>query len=353
MTAHAHSRSADHLWLSARDIAPLLSVATQRDAATHQAILEELDLNPDAVDRGDARIALADYFRLTRAHAAASFEESLGLAPRPLVSGTTDFVMAQASAAGTLYDAMHHVAGAYNKLHGGVYNFVELSDDTVIYRIDDAAFPYTRPADESVTLLMECTLIYLHSAFCSILADDITPAIRQVFTRRKARAQSDPLLFWSCPVRCRAPWFAIAYSAETAARPVTGHGQRPSEHIVHNRILSLIEKREAALALQPAVTAEVRQALREGLRDQDKVAQRLGCSVATLRRKLAQEGRSFRKLRQDFLNETAKLRLLRTPRIADIADDLGFSDSRSFTRAFKGWNGRSPKSYRSGLKTPR
>ena len=333
------------LCVEARELAPLLLASASNEA--RRVAGGEIDL---AQPNGEF-VPLADYFQLTRAHAALLLEESLGLARRPLVSGTADFVMAKAGLGATLGDAMAIIASAYNKLHGGDYNSVEIGKDGCTFRIDDTAFPYTCADSNSVTLMLECVLIYLHGAFSAIAGEDLTPALRRVASRRPQRLAHDPLNFWAAPVRCNAPWYALEYAPETAARPVAR--TRLSSDSVHNRVLALIDKREAVLAAQPAFTADVRQALREGARAQKEVARRLNCSTATLRRRLAEEGACFRALRRAHLNEAAKLGLLQAPRVVDVALTLGFSDCRSFTRAFKGWNGRSPQSFKSGLKSDR
>lgn len=336
--SHGIQRQApQRLWLRTCDLRPLFNpAALVGDGST-------ADLAQDLSSPREELAPLADYYRLTRAHAFASREESLGLAPRPLVSGTTDFVMAQAALGKTLEDAMRNMAAAYNKLHVGEYNFVEVDDNACVFRVEDAAFPYTRPADASVTLMLECVLIYLHSALSTIVGQDLTEALRSVSTRRCEASHHDPLGFWACPVEYGARYYAIEYAPEVA-----GYAVAPgllSEASVHNRILSLIERREAGLQL--AFAPLVRQALRDGARDQHSIARRLGVSVATLRRRLVTEGQSFRVLRREHLNEAAKLNLLQAERVADVADALGFSDPRAFTRAFKGWNGLTPRSFRS------
>jgi AraC-like DNA-binding protein len=342
---HDGALAPERLWIEAAQIAPLL-LADARGEDERRAVCRELGLN--GAD-GDGLVPLLDYFRLTRAHAVASREESLGLAPRPLVSGTTDFVMAQATLGETLGEAMANIARAYNQLHVGEYNFVEVNERACVFRVDDAAFPYTRPADVSVTLMLECVLIYLHSAFSAIAGQDLTGAIRSVSTRRSERSLHDPLAFWRCPITYGAPCYAVEYTADAAHLGVAR--QRLTEAAVHNRIVSLIEQREAEIA--PAFAPLVRKALRDGARDQDEAARRVGVSVPTLRRKLMAEGLCFRTLRQAHLNEEAKLSLLKSERIADVADALGFSDPRSFTRAFKAWNGLTPRSFRSAGKSVR
>ena len=73
----------------------------------------------------------------------------------------------------------------------------------------------------------------------------------------------------------------------------------------------------------------------------------MGLSVATLRRRLSGEGFTFRALREEVLNETARRLLSGGKSVSDVAEALGFSDARAFNRAFKDWNGVTPKAFTS------
>jgi AraC-like DNA-binding protein len=80
------------------------------------------------------------------------------------------------------------------------------------------------------------------------------------------------------------------------------------------------------------------------------VAQQLGCSPATLRRRLAHEGVRFREIREAVLDDVAKRWLADlTLTVETIAERLGYSDSFAFRRSFRRRNGRSPTAYRHGL----
>lgn len=76
-------------------------------------------------------------------------------------------------------------------------------------------------------------------------------------------------------------------------------------------------------------------------------ARQLGISVRSLRRRLEEEGASYRALRQSHLEATA-CAMLRDPSltIQAIAHDLGFAESAAFHRAFKHWTGMTPAAYR-------
>jgi AraC-like DNA-binding protein len=66
---------------------------------------------------------------------------------------------------------------------------------------------------------------------------------------------------------------------------------------------------------------------------------------------LAAEGTSVRDLLRDHRRRLAEQRLASgTSSHALIAQAIGYSDSTVFWRAFKRWNGGSPKSFRARLK---
>lgn len=84
-----------------------------------------------------------------------------------------------------------------------------------------------------------------------------------------------------------------------------------------------------------------------GQRNNHWFAHELSISTSTLKRRLAEEGTTFRELRQSFLRERAMLRLLdRSMSVSEIATDLGYSDLTNFSHAFKRWTGRSPSEFR-------
>lgn len=73
----------------------------------------------------------------------------------------------------------------------------------------------------------------------------------------------------------------------------------------------------------------------------------LGCSEATLRRKLKREGHSLQGLKTLCKKERAiDLLTYNTSTIEEIASKLRFSDASAFQHAFKNWTGQSPGEYR-------
>lgn len=110
------------------------------------------------------------------------------------------------------------------------------------------------------------------------------------------------------------------------------------------------ERALTSLGLDGRIAERVRAVLR---RDDhrwlslDDVAQDLGLSTRTLRRRLTSEGASFAALSHGVRKDRA-LALLRSASLSidDIAERLGYATTPAFTRAFQQWTGTTPTAYR-------
>lgn len=79
------------------------------------------------------------------------------------------------------------------------------------------------------------------------------------------------------------------------------------------------------------------------------LAAQFNASAATLRRRLDDEGQSYRSIKDDLRRDLAIALLSETELgLADVAAELGFAEPSAFHRAFKKWTGARPNEYRSG-----
>jgi AraC-like DNA-binding protein len=106
-------------------------------------------------------------------------------------------------------------------------------------------------------------------------------------------------------------------------------------------------------AAKTRTTSLVESALPSVLRDGptlETVARTLAVSARTLQRRLDEEGTTFNAVLEGVREARAR-RLLRDEErpLADVAEDLGFADLATFSRAFKRWTGRPPGMFRRGL----
>jgi AraC-like DNA-binding protein len=73
----------------------------------------------------------------------------------------------------------------------------------------------------------------------------------------------------------------------------------------------------------------------------------MGMNVRTLHRKLAEENQSYQQILDNLRSELGSKYLLQSAlSVEDIARKLGFTESRSFIRYFKGCSGMTPGEFR-------
>ncbi|MEM1152632.1 MAG: AraC family transcriptional regulator [Pseudomonadota bacterium] len=79
----------------------------------------------------------------------------------------------------------------------------------------------------------------------------------------------------------------------------------------------------------------------------EAVAERLNMSARTLRRKLAEQGKTYHGILTDVRKQLA-IEFLRHSKFSseEIADRLGFTDAANFRHAFKKWTGKNTSDYR-------
>lgn len=80
--------------------------------------------------------------------------------------------------------------------------------------------------------------------------------------------------------------------------------------------------------------------------DMQQAADTFQISERQLRCILVTEGINFQTLRQNILEQKAKVLISQKFSMADISQQLGFSELREFRRAFKRWTGHTPSFYR-------
>ncbi|MEK1905536.1 MAG: AraC family transcriptional regulator [Pseudomonas sp.] len=148
----------------------------------------------------------------------------------------------------------------------------------------------------------------------------------------------------ACPLEFSASENALVFAAADLQVPLI---QANALMCAHLRGLadSLLER----LGTQ-SLSARVQQLLRAQPRwGKERIAEQLDLSGRHLNRKLAEEGSSYRLLREQVLYRMAEQQLRESPRLAEVAERLGFSDESAFAKAFRRWSGVTPGQFRQGL----
>lgn len=96
-----------------------------------------------------------------------------------------------------------------------------------------------------------------------------------------------------------------------------------------------------------AIHSLIMEALPSGIPSVIQVADHIGTSARTFKRRLSDKGLTFRSLVQQ-IQQTVSIDLLKnsTQSIGEVAFQCGFSEQSAFNRAFKRWTGQSPVDFR-------
>jgi AraC-like DNA-binding protein len=205
-------------------------------------------------------------------------------------------------------------------------------------------FPYPQvdaPLYKFIVELQAGVHVSLHRDF---MGQSFAPSELHFTFGRPRGAERDVEAF-GCPVLYGQPENKLFFDANWLnGTPNLGN------QVTYSELSQLCDKLLSELKLNTGLAGKVREIILANL-DQptsfERVAGRLNMSLRTLRRKLEQEGTSFREL-IDEMRAHAAIRYVRDTNltIEDIAFALGFSDAAAFRHAFRRWTKSAPNEYR-------
>jgi AraC-like DNA-binding protein len=146
--------------------------------------------------------------------------------------------------------------------------------------------------------------------------------------------------------RFEQPFTGVAFASAVLDRPnphyqpellglLKGQAERNLDRLA--RGLSFVERVEMALRRQPLGS----------IPNMKPIARELGMSVRSLRRRLDEEGTSFRTVSRAALETAARTMLVQPSwTVQATSHALGFGHVTTFHRAFKRWTGLTPQQYR-------
>jgi len=141
------------------------------------------------------------------------------------------------------------------------------------------------------------------------------------------------------------PVSGIVFPSSWLENPIEG-----ADAVLHAILAKAIWEEETTLSLSFAERVELtlHQMVLSGTATADSISKLFGIHKRTLRRRLEKEGKNLLKLINATRFELAQ-QLLETTEltVTEISAALGYSDTATFSRAFKSWTGYSPVHWRS------
>jgi len=132
------------------------------------------------------------------------------------------------------------------------------------------------------------------------------------------------------------------------------HTPESLEDFLKNSVYHLIVMDKVPASTSAAIKSLVSIDLPNGTPSFADVAAMLYMSESSLRRRLQAENTSYQLIKDEVRCQVAIDKLLHEDaRVAELAEQLGFTEPSSFVRSFKSWTGYTPKSYKERMQALR
>jgi AraC-like DNA-binding protein len=306
------------------------------------ATMSKIGLGPAEYANPDTRLALADAIELLNASIESSGDPALGLHAGELIEpGDFDVLEYAAQSCTTLREGIGCI-GRYVRLLSDVaeISIVESRGVASIrYRLDDPLVVPPAANDFVVSLLFR-------TMRRDTAIDDIATEIQ--FAHGPTSYLGEYARVFATKVTFKAPFNAILLRPERLEAPLRRANPRVSAAF-ELQVRHLLEKLQENRTVRGRVRELVFAELSRGNLTMDIVARKLGMSVATLRRRLEEEGTRFSEIVEALREELARQYLReKNHATSEVAFLLGFADVVSFHKAFKRWTGQTPTEFRAG-----
>lgn len=323
----------------------LLAGSRARGVATPEWVRDALrpaGIDPVLLDTSESRVTVDQYVTLFRTVIDLLGDECLGLLSRPLRQGSISLIARSTLGSRSVDAALSRIAGAFGLLQDDAA-LVPVSDGSLsgaALELRDAPTAHPNFLHELLLRTFWRLLAWLHGgrlvprrfdfAFARpAYASDyslVLPGSLRFGERRSA--------FWFDSAELGKPVRRDVLALQAFLRGLPGNliGPHWADQTASGRIRALLRRSSPAWP------------------DLRSAARQLHMSVSALQRHLSAEGTSYQALKDELRRDLAVMRLTTSPvLLADLAADLGFSDTTAFQRAFKAWTGTAPGAYRAGL----
>lgn len=311
--------------------------AAALQGVTETEILNQAQVSVNSLSAG--RLSLEDTLAIWRAVEDLSddplFGFNMGLSLKPTHFQLITFMMISSLTLGDALDKMLK----YQRLisDGGTFTLIPQDDKTALI--------YTPTANNFSYHQIDAVLVAALSFTRWLLGREFKP-FKMTFNHKENHGLDKYQAFFGCELEFNQEKNSILFGSSILQEALPGFDQ--SLATMHEQ---MADKQLQQLS-KPGMIAKVQERLlleQENI-SRDEIAAQLAMSGRSLQRKLQEQGSSFQKLHDEHRHKRS-LQLLADESLSllNISLQLGFSESSTFYRAFKRWQGVTPGEYRQQL----
>lgn len=283
-------------------------------------------------------VSAESYGALWLAISQAMEDEFFGGAAQPMRPGSFTLLCHAVLYATTLEQALRRALRFLNVVLADPRGELVVADGLALVRLTDKGGPRSAFTYRTYWILV-------HGITCWLVGRRI-PLRRLEFSCDPPRQSADYGRFFGAPVHFSQPQSLLAFDASFLTLPAIRNEKALKEFLRRAPANILVRYRHDA-----GLAARVRTRLQEtppmNWPDAETMAKRLRMPASSLRRRLREEGTTYRDIRDELRRDLAMEWLLQSTRgVGEVAADLGFSEPSAFHRAFRKWTGMRPGAFR-------
>ena len=311
------------------------------------AALKGLDLSADDLRSPETRVSLNQVIECYRNASRLSPDPYFGYHTGLRFHVSTYGMYGFAILSSTSFRKAAWFAEQYHQLETPVAKFTFSEDgDRALWKISPASLPNLDPAlGRSIVEVQLGTAVSLHR---DVMGFSFAPSQMRFTYGALHDRQADESAF-GCPVLFDQSDNAMIFDR----RWMDGSPELGNE-LTYLEAARLCDELLKRMQLKIGPVGEVREAVLHNLGRPVTVAavsKRLGVPVRTLKRRLQQQGTSYREIVDEVRTEVAIKYLRETDlSIEDIAYSLGFSEVANFRRAFRRWTKETPNQFKTAAR---
>lgn len=266
-------------------------------------------------------------------------DEFFGLGARPMRPGAFRLMCQAMLHAGTLDQALRRGLGFLDVVLDAPCGRLRQQDGVAVISLSEPQGTPARPA-----FAYRAYWLILMGVACWLIGRRV--ALRRLdFACPAPEDRLDYRQFFGAPVRFDQPETLLVFDASYLALPLV-RSETALRSFMREAPANLLVRYRHDHDIASEVRTRLDRIAPADWPDFARMAQDLGLSGATLRRKLRADGQSFGAIKDELRSVLAQ-RLLKGPQsVAEIAGALGYSEPSAFHRAFLKWTGQSPGAFR-------
>lgn len=308
---------------------------------SQQPALERAGINPAVLNKNSQRVHTDQVARLFKNVQETLDDEFMGFTENNCKVGVFATMAELVSRCTNLGELLEKAVSFYNLINNDIAMELDRSENSAVL-----SFKMAKPSLDPEHFMTEFWLVIWHR-FPSWYIGQPIRLVETHFTFKSPAHKSELQIMFPSQLHFNSSANRLIFDAHYLDKPLVRTDQELAQFVENAPAdVMTIPGSDSTLEAQIERIISQRHPHRLVFAPIHQLAAELGISSQTLHRRLKDSATSYQKIKDNLRREVAINKLLNERlSVEQVADIVGFSESRSFTRAFKHWTGLTPREY--------